>query len=74
MPGVKCCHIVHDNVLCSNDHNVVWAALTGPCRSYSFTSVLGEAGAFWTGMMLRAAVTAVRGVSFNTRYLGSIPV
>ena len=31
MPGVACYHSVFDNVLCSNDHNVVRAALAGPC-------------------------------------------
>ena len=44
MPGMKWGHTVHDTVLCSNDHHVVWAALAGPCRSCSFTSVLGKAG------------------------------
>ena len=34
MPGITCCHIVHDNVLRSNGHNVVRAALARPCRSY----------------------------------------
>ena len=46
MPGMTCCCIVPDNVLCSNNDNVVWAALAGPCRSYSFTSVLGKVGVF----------------------------
>ena len=68
MPGMTCCHIVHDNVLCSNDHNAVWAALAGPCPSYNFTSVSRKAGAFWTGLMLRAAVTAVRGVPFKAMH------
>ena len=53
MPGITCCHIVHENVLCGNDRQVVWAALAGLAV---FTSVLGKAGAF-----MRAAVTAVRG-------------
>ena len=65
--------ITHDNALCSNDHNFVRAALAGPCRSCSFVSVLDKAGAFswwcctywWTGLMLGAAVTAVRGLSFK---------
>ena len=69
---------------------VGWAALAGPCRSCSFTSVLGKAGAFsclidvahigglvWYGLVLRAAVLAVRCMSFKTfytRYLGAMPV
>ena len=34
------CHFVHNIVLRSNDHDVVRAALAGPCRPCSFSSVL----------------------------------
>ena len=64
MPGMTCCHIVRDNVLHSNDHNVIWSVLAGLCRSCSITTVFGKAGAFWTGLMLPAAVTAVHCVSY----------
>ena len=59
MPGITGCPIVHGNVLRSNAHNVVRAALAGPCQSYRAKR------ARWTGLMLRAAVTAVRGVSLK---------
>ena len=71
------CHIVRDNVLCSNDHNVVPAALAGQLvlALLQFCVCVGQSGRiqlidrccayWWTGLMLRGAVTAVRGVSFK---------
>ena len=70
MASCHCCLIVSDTVLRSDDHHVVWAALAGPCRSCSFTSGRAHSAGrccacWWTGLMLRAAVTAVRGMSFK---------
>ena len=64
-PGVTRCHLVHDTV--------VWAAMAGPCRFAALRLCWAKrahsadrcCAYWWNGLMLRAAVTAVRSVSFK---------
>ena len=70
MPGMTACQFVHDNVFGSDDQNVVWAALLvladffRLCWAKQAHSADRCCACWGTGLMLRAAVSAVRGVSF----------
>ena len=58
-------------IFCSNDHSVVRAALAGLADLAALGKTLRSddrcCSYWWTGPVSRAAVTAVRGVSFRRR-------